>query len=192
MTINHVPSLLSYAKSAQQLWWQHAHKVFSCLGTMNAQQLWQISCCLSVKKTQQSWWQPMQVSCCLSIKTTEQLWWRIMQISCCLTSVTIQQLWWQHTPILNFSWLLVLLWSCILREHQLLCPCWLLRVFIPKHPFTSAKIAEYVVRENGRWRMMAMPLSSSDLQIILMPAKNSNMKIQTMPMTGTETCNGWP
>ena len=37
--------------------------------------------------------------------------------------------------------------SLILREHELLGPCWLSGAIIPKYPFTSAKITEYFVRE---------------------------------------------
>ena len=64
--------------------------------------------------------------------------------------------WHLRKPILPHKFLkkisLMLKMNRIMREHglrqpPLKLPSWLL--FIPKHPFTSVKIAEYFVRENG-------------------------------------------
>ena len=45
------------------------------------------------------------------------------------------------------SWLSSWYWLLLLREHELLCPSWLLGAVIPKYPFTSAKIVESFVGE---------------------------------------------
>ena len=45
------------------------------------------------------------------------------------------------------SWLSSWYWFLLLREYKLLRPSWLSGAVIPKYPFTSAKIAEYFVRE---------------------------------------------
>ncbi len=86
-----------------------------------------------------------QILCC-------RLFWMAQQqvISCCFASMNAQQLqWW----MIHFSWLLYQ----FLREHVLPqslsmqnVPSWLLFTSRnSKHPFTSMKIAEYFVRENG-------------------------------------------
>ncbi len=62
------------------------------------------------------------------------------------------------------SWLSSQILMChVLREREHPQP----NSTIPKYPFTSAKIAEYFVRENGNGmiRTLAMPSSSDNLQM---------------------------
>jgi len=62
------------------------------------------------------------------------------------------------------SWLSSQILMChVLREREHPQP----NSTIPKYPFTSAKIAEYFVRENGNGmiRTLAMPSSSNNLQM---------------------------
>ncbi len=109
--------------------------------------------------------QQPQIPCCRQFWTAQQ-----QVISCCFATMNAQQLqWW----MIHFSWLLYQ----FLREHVLPLslstqnvPSWLLFTSRnSKHPFTSAKIAECFVRENGR-NKVSNPSTTSSITMESMAA----------------------
>ncbi len=111
-------------------------KEISCCFTFKT--IWrlrpQVSFCFASKTTQKLW---LQVSFCFASKTTQKLW---PQVSCCFMTMMIQQSWQRWTHKISCCFLF--------KTIQKIKPQnWLLN--IPKHPFTSAKIAVHFVRENG-------------------------------------------
>ena len=135
-------SLLLTPKSAQQIQWHKTHRISCCLASKTTQQLWQQ--CLPI----------LHFSWLLSHFLQEL----IKSLQPPFTTILSSWLmnWLQREHLLPRIFLMTLSLmpntNRIMREHHALKQphfkllSWL--IFIPKYPFTSAKIAEYFVREN--------------------------------------------